>query len=155
MKEYISKIEKVKLSDIERKTVHGQLVIYQEDLEKLLGHTLNVPGAYFNHEGGGKYWNAHGDNPEIYYYKNGCEYLLDILDVDNSLRSEIMEYFNDKNNGTLEHRKDDIGSDDILKMINKLDKHMKYKVIIYIDKLLNEKEEIEIEYKKVVAKRNL
>lgn len=66
-----------------------------------------------------------------------------------------MEYFNDKNNGTLEHRKDDIGSDDILKMINKLDKHMKYKVIIYIDKLLNEKEEIEIEYKKVVAKRNL
>lgn len=37
MKEYISKIEKVKLSDIERKTVHGQLVIYQEDLEKLLG----------------------------------------------------------------------------------------------------------------------
>lgn len=65
-----------------------------------------------------------------------------------------MEYFNDKENGMLEHGKDDIGSD-ILKMINKLDKHMKYKVIIYINKLLNEKEEIEIKYKKVVAKRNL
>jgi len=48
-KEFVSKnIECVNIKDLEIKYVNNQLVLYQEDLEKIIVRKLDVPGAYFN-----------------------------------------------------------------------------------------------------------
>lgn len=154
MKRHVSKkIGKVSLKSIERKFIDGKQILYQEDLEKLLGQTLDVPGAYFNHAGGGKYWNVHGNDLQPYYYRSGCQRLLDVLKVSSEEKDEIMKYFYENNNNRSQGSLSVKNVDEILNtLICNIDYATKKKVVVYIDKLLKEQERFEAEYNEAIAR---
>ncbi len=133
----------------EAKYIDGEQVIYQEDLEKLLGETLDVPGAYFNYEGGGRYWNCYGNDPRVYYYRAGCQKLLNILNVSHEEKEKIMKYFNKTNNDCSQKL---LSDEDLFNLICKLDDIAKKKVVIYIDELLNEQKKLDDKYNTIINK---
>ncbi len=151
-KKFVSKnIDCVNIKDLERKYVNNELVLYQEDLEKIIGRSLDVPGAYFNHGGGGIYWNSHGLDPRVYYYYKGTIKLLDELQVGHIEFEKVGLYFDEeskKQRNTASNSLDLTAQD----MFNKFDEIMKKQVMIYMDELISEKERIEIKYKQILER---
>jgi hypothetical protein len=148
-KKFVSQnLDCVNIKDIERKYVNNKLVLYQEDLEKIIGRTLDVPGAYFQHGGGGTYWNAYGSDQRIYYYYKGAIELLKQIQTTHIEYEKIDLYFEEevkKQNNLVSNSVDKIAQD----MFNKLDEMMKKQVVIYMGDLLNEKEQIKMKYKQI------
>lgn len=144
-------IEKIPVEEIEKKYVNQRLILYQRDLEKLLGRTLDATGVYFNHSGGGIYWNSHGSDPRVYYYYLGCIELLKKLQASQEMFAAIDYYF-EKYNVEVE---DGSSIENIAKeLFLQLDNDMKMKTIVYMDSLLSEKDNIKNCYQKIMKACN-
>lgn len=139
-------VEQTDVDDIERKYVDGRLVLYQEDLEKIIGMTLDVPGYYFNHSGGGCYWNCYGNDPRVYYYYAGCITLLQKLQLLENMKEIVDKYFRKKDEVNISSG----NIDTVFRVMYKqLDEDMKKRAIVYMNELLEEKKSINKKYENV------